>query len=99
MCIILFLLFLSLSRSVHTLSGTDVAIFVKLFLLLSPFQHNFSVAFRDTPRKRGGALTGSSGPGRSAPPPSSLSGEPQPDEVVDENFPVSRPTGSMLINL
>ncbi|XP_039987129.1 protein NPAT [Xiphias gladius] len=41
----------------------------------------------DTPRKRSGALSGSSGPSRSAPTVSSLNPEPQPEEVVDENFP------------
>ncbi|XP_040903087.1 protein NPAT [Toxotes jaculatrix] len=41
----------------------------------------------DTPRKRSGALSGSSGPGRSATTTTSLTAEPQPEEVVDENFP------------
>ncbi|GAA6218255.1 protein NPAT [Lates japonicus] len=41
----------------------------------------------DTPRKRSGALSGSSGPGRSMTTVSTLSAEPQPEEVVDENFP------------
>ncbi|XP_031608538.1 protein NPAT isoform X1 [Oreochromis aureus] len=41
----------------------------------------------DTPRKRSGALSGSSAPGRSATPAGSSSAEPQPEEVVDENFP------------
>ncbi|RVE64558.1 hypothetical protein OJAV_G00127100 [Oryzias javanicus] len=45
----------------------------------------------DTPRKRGGAPGGSSGPNRSAlPPVGSVSTEPQPEEVVDETFPVSQ---------
>ncbi|XP_013124832.1 protein NPAT isoform X2 [Oreochromis niloticus] len=42
----------------------------------------------DTPRKRSGALSGSSAPGRSATPAGSSSAEPQPEEVVDENFPL-----------
>ncbi|XP_035536429.1 protein NPAT isoform X2 [Morone saxatilis] len=41
----------------------------------------------DTPRKRGGAVSGSSGLGRCATAASSLSAEPQPEESVDENFP------------
>ncbi|XP_019950771.2 protein NPAT isoform X1 [Paralichthys olivaceus] len=41
----------------------------------------------DTPRKRGGAQSGASGPGRSATAVSSVSAEPEPEEVVDENFP------------
>ncbi|XP_069003706.1 protein NPAT isoform X1 [Embiotoca jacksoni] len=41
----------------------------------------------DTPRKRGGALSVSSGPGRSATTVGSLTAEPQPEEAVDENFP------------
>ncbi|XP_071327845.1 protein NPAT isoform X2 [Trachinotus anak] len=41
----------------------------------------------DTPRKRSGALSVSSGPGRSATAVSSVNAEPQPEEVVDENFP------------
>ncbi|XP_047449437.1 protein NPAT isoform X2 [Mugil cephalus] len=36
----------------------------------------------DTPRKRGGALSGSSGPGRSAMTVSSVSAEPQPEEQL-----------------
>lgn len=47
-------------------------------------------AFRDTPRKRGGAMSGSSGSGRSATTVCSINAEPQPEEAVDENFPVSR---------
>lgn len=41
----------------------------------------------DTPRRRGGAQSGTSGPGRSATAASSVSAEPEPEEVVDENFP------------
>ncbi|XP_029372824.1 protein NPAT isoform X2 [Echeneis naucrates] len=41
----------------------------------------------DTPRKRSGALSGSSGPGRSAAAVSVVNAEPQAEEVVDENFP------------
>ncbi|KAM9359134.1 protein NPAT [Symphorus nematophorus] len=41
----------------------------------------------DTPRKRGGAVSGSSGPGRCATTATTLNAEPQPEEVVDENFP------------
>ncbi|XP_045929354.1 protein NPAT isoform X2 [Micropterus dolomieu] len=41
----------------------------------------------DTPRKRGGATSGSSGPGRCAMTASSFSAEPQPEEAVDGNFP------------
>ncbi|XP_044057155.1 protein NPAT isoform X2 [Siniperca chuatsi] len=41
----------------------------------------------DTPRKRGGAPSGSSGPGRCAMMASGLNAEPQPEEAVDENFP------------
>ncbi|XP_041851370.1 protein NPAT [Melanotaenia boesemani] len=41
----------------------------------------------ETPRKRSGAVSGSSGPPRSATTVSSVSAEPQPEEVVDENFP------------
>ncbi|KAM6987459.1 protein NPAT [Tautogolabrus adspersus] len=41
----------------------------------------------DTPRKRSGAPSGSSGPSRCAMAASSHSAEPQPEEVVDENFP------------
>ncbi|XP_026153752.1 protein NPAT [Mastacembelus armatus] len=41
----------------------------------------------DTPRKRSGALGGSTGTGRSTTAVSSLNAEPQPEEVVDENFP------------
>lgn len=41
----------------------------------------------DTPRKRGGAVSGSGGPGRCATTASSLNSEPQPEEAVDENFP------------
>lgn len=55
-----------------------------------------SAAFRDTPRKRSGALSGSSGPSRSAPTVSSLNPEPQPEEVVDENFPVSKSVSLLL---
>ena len=46
--------------------------------------------FRDTPRKRSGASSGSGGPGRSATTVSSVIAEPEPEEVVDENFPVSK---------
>ncbi|XP_041665085.1 protein NPAT [Cheilinus undulatus] len=41
----------------------------------------------DTPRKRSGAPSGSSGPARCAVASSSQSTESQPEEVVDENFP------------
>ncbi|XP_028321321.1 protein NPAT [Gouania willdenowi] len=41
----------------------------------------------DTPRKRGGGLNASSGPGRTAPVITGVSTEPQTEEVVDENFP------------
>ncbi|KAL7400679.1 hypothetical protein ABVT39_016003 [Epinephelus coioides] len=41
----------------------------------------------DTPRKRGGAQSGSSTPGRSAMTVNTPSAEPQPEETVDENFP------------
>ncbi|XP_056230773.1 protein NPAT [Seriola aureovittata] len=41
----------------------------------------------DTPRKRSGALSVSSGPGRSATTVTTVNAEPQPEEVVDENFP------------
>ncbi|XP_060929066.1 protein NPAT [Limanda limanda] len=41
----------------------------------------------DTPRRRGGAQSGTSGPGRSATAVSSVSAEPQPEEVVNETFP------------
>ncbi|KAM9853494.1 protein NPAT [Aulostomus maculatus] len=41
----------------------------------------------DTPRKRSGALSGPSGTVRSTTSVSNLSTEPQPEEVVDENFP------------
>uniref|UniRef100_A0AAQ6ICV3 Protein NPAT C-terminal domain-containing protein n=1 Tax=Anabas testudineus TaxID=64144 RepID=A0AAQ6ICV3_ANATE len=41
----------------------------------------------ETPRKRSGAQSGSSGSGRSATTVCSLNAEPQPEEVVDENFP------------
>ncbi|XP_027136368.1 protein NPAT isoform X2 [Larimichthys crocea] len=41
----------------------------------------------DTPRKRGGAVSGSSGLARCATTASSLNAEPQPEEAVDENFP------------
>ncbi|XP_077397722.1 protein NPAT [Festucalex cinctus] len=41
----------------------------------------------DTPRKRSGALGGPSGPGKSSTPASNVTAEPQPEEVVDENFP------------
>uniref|UniRef100_A0A3Q1FZG1 Protein NPAT n=2 Tax=Acanthochromis polyacanthus TaxID=80966 RepID=A0A3Q1FZG1_9TELE len=41
----------------------------------------------DNPRKRSGALGGSSGAGRSATTAGSLNSEPQPEEVVNENFP------------
>lgn len=49
----------------------------------------FSAACRDTPRKRSGAPSGSSGPGRGPMTVSNLGAEPQPEEVVDENFPVN----------
>ncbi|KAM6933161.1 protein NPAT [Xenentodon cancila] len=41
----------------------------------------------DTPRKRSGALSGSSGPSKSTMTTSSVNAEPQPEEIVDENFP------------
>ncbi|XP_023155347.2 protein NPAT [Amphiprion ocellaris] len=41
----------------------------------------------DNPRKRSGALGGSSGAGRSATTAGSLNSEPQTEEVVNENFP------------
>ncbi|XP_042342710.1 protein NPAT [Plectropomus leopardus] len=41
----------------------------------------------DTPRKRGGAQSGSSAPGRCAMTVSTPNAEPQPEEAVDENFP------------
>ncbi|XP_071375012.1 protein NPAT [Centroberyx affinis] len=41
----------------------------------------------DSPRRRGSGLSGSSGTGRSTMTVSSLAAEPQPEEVVDENFP------------
>ncbi|XP_029964937.1 protein NPAT [Salarias fasciatus] len=41
----------------------------------------------DTPRKRSGALTGTTGQGRPAAASSSLNTEAQAEEVVDENFP------------
>ncbi|KAM7399539.1 hypothetical protein PAMP_018805 [Pampus punctatissimus] len=45
----------------------------------------------ETPRKRSGAPSGSSGPGRSSVTVSNVGGtEPQPEEVVDENFPVNQ---------
>lgn len=55
--------------------------------------------FRDTPRKRGGATSGSSGPGRCAITASSFSAEPQPEEAVDGNFPVSRSEFAVLVSL
>lgn len=48
-----------------------------------------SSAFRDAPKKRNGAVSVPSGPGRSATNGCSLSSEAQPEEAVDENFPVS----------
>lgn len=62
---------------------------VNTLCTLAPYSVIFS-AFRDTPRKRSGALSGSSGSGRSAATVCSLNAEPQPEETVDENFPVSR---------
>lgn len=56
----------------------------------------FSVVFRDTPRKRSGAPSGSSAPSRSATAAGSSSAEPQPEEAVDENFPVSKWPGLYL---
>lgn len=47
-----------------------------------------SVVFRDTPRKRGGPVAGSSGAARFSSSTGSSSAEPQLEEVVDENFPV-----------
>ncbi|XP_078479914.1 protein NPAT-like [Lampetra planeri] len=41
----------------------------------------------DTPRKRSGAVSASSGTGRSTTSVSNLTAEQQPEEVVDENFP------------
>lgn len=41
----------------------------------------------DSPRRRGSGQTGSSGTGRSTMTVSSFAAEPQPEEVVDENFP------------
>ncbi|XP_028276311.1 protein NPAT [Parambassis ranga] len=41
----------------------------------------------DTPRKRSGAISGSSGPGRSVTTVSSISTETETEEAVDENFP------------
>ncbi|XP_078102639.1 protein NPAT isoform X1 [Sander vitreus] len=41
----------------------------------------------DTPRKRGGAQSGSSAPGRCAMTVSAPNAESQPEETVDENFP------------
>ncbi|XP_061575089.1 protein NPAT [Cololabis saira] len=41
----------------------------------------------DTPRKRSGAQSGSSGPSKSTVTASSVNPEPQPEEIVDENFP------------
>lgn len=49
---------------------------------------HFTVAFRDTPRKRAGAVSGSSGASRFNTTASGFSAEPQLEEVVDENFPV-----------
>lgn len=57
------------------------------FTILSCPCH-FSVAYRDTPRKRAGAVSGSSGAGRLNTTTSGFSAEPQLEEVVDENFPV-----------
>lgn len=59
------------------------------FLQIAAYTWIFSVAFRDTPRKRSAALSGSSVPGRSVTTASSISAEPQPEEAVNENFPVS----------
>ncbi|KAG8002135.1 Protein NPAT, partial [Nibea albiflora] len=42
---------------------------------------------KDTPRKRGGAVSGSSGLARCAMTASTVNPEPQPEEAVDENFP------------
>lgn len=55
------------------------------------FVHLPSVAFRDTPRKRGGAVSGSSSLARCATPAAGVSAEPQLEEAVDENFPVRSP--------
>nr|XP_061797810.1 protein NPAT-like [Nerophis lumbriciformis] len=41
----------------------------------------------DTPRKRSGALGCSNGTGKSTAPATNITAEPQPEEVVDENFP------------
>ncbi|CAG6005651.1 unnamed protein product [Menidia menidia] len=41
----------------------------------------------ETPKKRSGASSGSSGPGKSAGTISNPSAEPQPEEAVEENFP------------
>ncbi|XP_008274176.1 protein NPAT [Stegastes partitus] len=41
----------------------------------------------DNPRKRSGALSASSGSGRTAMTVTNINSEPQPEEVVDENFP------------
>ncbi|KAM4627117.1 protein NPAT [Polymixia lowei] len=41
----------------------------------------------DSPRRRGSGLSGAGGTGRSTMTVSSLAAEPQPEEVVDENFP------------
>lgn len=60
---------------------------MKLQIQISFF---FLVAFRDTPRKRSAAVGGSVCPGRTGPTANSTNTEqPQPEEVVDGNFPVS----------
>lgn len=57
---------------------TRTLIFLYFVMLVLSCPCHFSVDFRDTPRKRAGAVSGSSG----------FSAEPQLEEVVDENFPV-----------
>ncbi|XP_030601284.1 protein NPAT-like [Archocentrus centrarchus] len=74
------------SRLINTPRDSPVQIIVSEHRLnpgpLSPGRRKW-----DTPRKRSGALSGSSVPGRSATTANSISAEPQPEEVVDENFP------------
>ncbi|XP_060902215.1 protein NPAT isoform X1 [Labrus mixtus] len=74
------------SRLVNTTSDSAVQMIVSEQRLnpgpMSPGRRKW-----DTPRKRSGAPSGSSGPSRSAMAVGGHSAEAQPEEVVDENFP------------
>ncbi|XP_074497702.1 protein NPAT isoform X2 [Sebastes fasciatus] len=75
------------SRLLNTPRGSPIQIIVSEPRLnpgpMSPARRKW-----DTPRKRGGAQIGSSIPGRCAMTVNTPNAEPQPEEGVDENFPL-----------